>query len=69
MPIVQRPVAPPVQVDLARVTVVGSALWAVALVVCVVLGATGTLGWLPAAVCATGLALGGLGYLWAVRHR
>lgn len=69
MPIDHRPAPPPVQVDLARVTVVGSALWALALVVCVVLGATGTLGWPPAAVCATGLALGGLGYVWAVRHR
>jgi len=56
-------------VDLARVTVVGCALWALALVVCLVLAGTGTTGWLPVAVCATGLALGGLGYLWAVRHR
>ncbi len=69
MPAEPRPLAPAVQVDLARVTVGGSALWALALVVCLVRAGRGTTGWLPVAVCATGLALGGLGYLWAVRHR
>ncbi|ASR56434.1 DUF2530 domain-containing protein [Cellulomonas sp. CW35] len=68
MPIDQPP-PPPVEVDLARVTVVGSALWLLALVVTVVLALVGTTGWTPVAVCATGLALGGLGYRWAARRR
>lgn len=67
MPIDQPP--PPVEVDLARVTVVGSALWLLGLVVTLVLALVGTTGWTPVAVCATGLALGGLGYRWAARRR
>ena len=68
MPIDQPP-PPPVEVDLARVTVVGSALWLLALVVTVVLALVGTTEWTPVAVCVTGLALGGLGYRWAARRR
>jgi len=60
---------PPVQVDLARVTLVGSALWLVGLVVTLVLAATRTTAWTPVAVCVAGLALGALGHRWAVRHR
>lgn len=68
MPPTHEPQAP-VEVDLARVMRVGMVLWAVGLAATAVLALTGTTGWVPVAVCATGLALGGLGVLWAVRHR
>lgn len=59
----------PVPVDLGRVMTVGTAVWLVALVVAVVLALTGTASWLPVAVCATGAALGVVGWDWARRHR
>ncbi|MDM7830528.1 DUF2530 domain-containing protein [Cellulomonas edaphi] len=59
----------PLEVDLARVMVVGTALWSVALVVSVVLWLTGTIGAIPVAVCAAGAVLGVLGWDWARRHR
>ncbi|UJP41017.1 DUF2530 domain-containing protein [Cellulomonas palmilytica] len=68
MPIDQPP-PPPVEVDLTRVAVVGSALWLVGLVVTTVLALVGTTDWVPAAVCATGVALGGLAFRWAARRR
>ncbi len=58
----------PLQVDLARVAGVGAALWGVALVVAVILAATGTTGWIPTAVCATGALLGLVGVWWSHRH-
>lgn len=58
----------PLRVDLARVAAVGAAAWGVALLVTVVLAATGTTGWLPAAVCATGALLGLAGIAWSRRH-
>ncbi len=58
----------PLRVDLGRVAAVGSAAWAVALLVTVVLAATRTTDWLPAAVCATGALLGLAGVAWSRRH-
>lgn len=58
----------PLRVDLAKVVAWGTAAWAVALVVTVVLGATGRTSWTPTAVCATGVALGLLGIWWSHRH-
>ncbi len=58
----------PLEVDLGKVLVWGTAAWVVALVVAVVLGATGTTGWIPTAVCATGAALGLLGVWWTTWH-
>ena len=64
------PVAPtrPLEVDLARVALGGMALWLVGLVVTVVLAAVGRTGWVPVAVCVTGLVLGLAGRAWAGRH-
>ncbi|WP_340698318.1 hypothetical protein [Cellulosimicrobium funkei] len=45
------------------------ALWTVALVVCAVLLATGTLAPRAVATCAVGLALGALGLGWERRNR
>jgi hypothetical protein len=61
------PIAP-LQVDLARVMWAGTAAWAVALVVTVVLAATGRASWMPAAVCGTGMVLGFAGVWWSHRH-
>ncbi len=60
---------PPVDVDLARVMAVGTAVWVVALVVAIVLALAGTISWVPTAVCATGAVLGVAGIGWSVRHR
>ena len=59
---------PPVDVDLGRVMLVGTAVWAVALVVALVLALTGEASWMPAWVCATGMVLGLLGAGWARRN-
>ncbi|HEY0118836.1 MAG TPA: DUF2530 domain-containing protein [Cellulomonas sp.] len=58
----------PIQVDLARVAGVGTALWAVALVVTVVLAAVGRTSWTPVAVCVVGVLLGFAGVWWSRRH-
>lgn len=58
----------PLHVDLTKVVAWGTAAWGVALVVTVVLAAVGRTGWLPVAVCAVGMALGGVGAWWARRH-
>jgi hypothetical protein len=55
--------------DLRRAVLVGIAAWTVALVVCGVRLATGDGTLTPFLVCATGVALGGLGLAWAHRHR
>lgn len=47
---------------------VGTLVWAVALVVTVVLAATGSLTWDAAWVCGVGIVLGLLGMRWAYRH-
>ncbi|GIG38804.1 DUF2530 domain-containing protein [Cellulomonas phragmiteti] len=64
----QRTPPPPIDVDLARVMVVGTAVWAVALLV------TGAL-WLRDVVpgtwpcmCAAGVVLGVIGYGWSRRN-
>ncbi|KQT02234.1 DUF2530 domain-containing protein [Cellulomonas sp. Leaf395] len=60
---------PPVDVDLGRVMLVGTGVWAVAFVVAVVLAWAGDdASWTPAWVCATGVVLGLLGMGWARRH-
>lgn len=59
----------PVRLDLRLVILAGIGLWLVALVVTTVLALTGRTGPLPAAVCATGIALGGVGLLWEHRNR
>lgn len=59
---------PPVDVDLARVMLVGTAVWAVAFVVALVLALTGEASWMPAWVCAAGMVLGLLGAGWARRN-
>ena len=57
----------PVPVDLFRVAQVGTAVWLVALLVTgIVWIATGA--WMPAAVCATGAALGGVMARWSRTH-
>ena len=58
----------PIQVDLARVTGIGTLLWVAALVVCLVLAALGRLSWTPVAVCAVGAALGLVGIRWSRGH-
>ncbi|WP_019136101.1 DUF2530 domain-containing protein [Cellulomonas massiliensis] len=60
---------PPVAVDLARVMLVGCGAWLVALVVTVLLAATGTTGWEPAQVCVAGLVLGLVGVPLARRKQ
>ncbi|MCL2463760.1 MAG: DUF2530 domain-containing protein [Micrococcales bacterium] len=58
----------PIQVDLARVLVIGTTAWGVALVVCVILAAAGRTSWLPVAVCAVAAGLGLLGVVWSHHH-
>ncbi|MCI1218072.1 DUF2530 domain-containing protein [Bifidobacterium crudilactis] len=57
-PEARRPSPKPIQVDLRKVFVIGTALWSLALVVAVILWLTGieTLG--PALVCAAGVVIG-----------
>lgn len=59
----------PVRLDLRRVLLVGIGLWALALVITVVLALTDRTDAVPAAVCGTGIALGGAGLLWERRNR
>jgi len=54
---------PPLQVDTARVVLVGTALWAIALVVLLVLGDRVDRLWTWTCVAAIGLALLGLGVM------
>lgn len=64
----QRTPPPPIDVDLARVMAVGTAVWGAALLVT---GALWLLGPAPgtwAAVCAAGVVLGLVGVLWARRN-
>jgi len=58
----------PLEVDLARVALGGMVAWGAGLVVTVVLALVGRTGWVPVAVCVTGLALGVAGRAWAGRH-
>ena len=65
----ERTPPPPVQVDLAHVLLVGTGVWAVALVVCAVLGWTGATDWVPTVVCATGVVIGLGALVWARTRR
>ena len=58
----------PVSVDLRQVVLVGTGLWLVALVPCILLAALTRLGWTPVRVCLAGVALGALGLNWVSRH-
>ena len=59
---------PPVPVDFARVMRIGTLVWVAALVVTVVLAATGSIAWDAVWVCGVGVVLGLLGLRWARRH-
>ena len=61
MPLKQAP--PPLQVDTARVVLAGTALWAVALVVLLLLGDRVDRMWTWTCVAAIGLAVLGLGVM------
>lgn len=61
------PIAP-IQVDLARVVLVGTAAWGAALVVCLLLAVLSVISWTPVAVCATGMVLGFPALWWAHGH-
>jgi hypothetical protein len=65
----RRPGPPPLRVDLRPVLLTGIGLWTVALVVSLVLLALGHDTGQTALTCAAGIALGGLGLLWDLRHR
>ncbi|RPF19843.1 DUF2530 domain-containing protein [Myceligenerans xiligouense] len=65
----RRPSPPAPRANLARVLLVGVAVWAVALVVSLVLALADAGTWSAVAVCATGLALGAPGILWARRQK
>ena len=59
----------PVPVDLRRVFLAGTALWVLALVVCLVLEAADVATGANPAVCVTGITLGGLALAWEHRQR
>ena len=63
MPAPTRPSPPPLRVDTARVVQVGTALWAVALVVLLVLGDRVDRVWTWTCLAAIGLAVLGLGIM------
>ena len=61
------PIAP-IQVDLAHVVTVGTAVWAAAFVVCLLLAVFSVASWTPVAVCAVGALLGIPALWWAHGH-
>ena len=63
MPGPRKEAPPPLQVDTARVVLTGTAVWAVALVVLLVLGDRVDRMWVWTCVAAIGLALLGLGIM------
>lgn len=66
----RRPDPEPTAVDLFRVVVIGSVVWALALVAAVVVHLatdTDATRWIQ--VAAAGLALGGVGLAWSARNR
>jgi hypothetical protein len=65
----RRPDPAPWRVDLRVVILVGMGLWAVALVVCAVLLALGTISPRAVTTCGAGLVLGLLGLAWERRNR
>ena len=65
----RRPEPAPLRVDLRAVILWGVALWAAALLVCVVLLATGMPTGRGVATSVVGLVLGGIGLWWERGHR
>ncbi len=65
----RRPTPPPERVDLRRVILLGIIVWSVVLVAMSVLALAGQPTGPAVAVCLAGIALGGVGLLWARRHR
>jgi hypothetical protein len=63
VPVPTRPAPPPLKVDTARVVLIGTALWAVALVVLLVLGDRVDRKWTWTCVVGIGLAVIGLGIM------
>lgn len=63
-----RPSPPPLDVDLGRIMLVGTLVWAVALVVCAVLVFLDVVGPQAPAICVVGLVFGGYGVWWSRRH-
>ena len=60
MPVPTRPAPPPLRVDTARVVLIGTALWAVALVVLLILGDRVDRMWTW--TCVAGILLAGIGF-------
>ena len=65
----RRPSPPAPRADLFRVLGTGIGLFAIGLIVSLVLQLTGRGSLETVAICGTGIVLGGLGLLWARRHR
>jgi hypothetical protein len=65
----RRPSPPAPRADLYRVFGAGIGLFAIGLIVALILNLTGRGSMGAVAICGTGIALGGLGLLWARRHR
>ena len=65
----RRPGPAPLEVDLRKVVLGGLVAWVVALLVSLVLVLADVKTWTAVAVCAAGIALGGLGLLWVARKR
>ncbi|MFD6446218.1 DUF2530 domain-containing protein [Promicromonospora sp. NPDC060204] len=65
----RRPSPPAPHADLFRVLGAGIGLFAIGLVVALILLLAGRGGVENVAICGTGVVLGGLGLLWARRHR
>ena len=65
----RRPGPAPLEVDLRKIVLVGLVAWTVALVVSVILLVADVRTWTDVAVCAAGIALGGLGLVWVGRKR
>ncbi|MFC8799090.1 DUF2530 domain-containing protein [Promicromonospora sp. NPDC057138] len=65
----RRPSPPAPRADLYRIFGAGIGLFAIGLIVALILTITGRGNLEAVAICGTGIALGGLGLLWARRHR
>ncbi|MBL0887526.1 DUF2530 domain-containing protein [Myceligenerans indicum] len=65
----RRPSPPAPRANLARILLVGMAIWAIALICTLVMVLAGAGDWTAVAVCGTGLLLGAPGILWARRRK
>jgi hypothetical protein len=65
----RRPSPPAPRADLFRVFVAGIGLFVIGLIVALVLQLTGRGSLEAVGICGTGIVLGGLGLVWARRHR